>query len=224
MASRDSEEGWDAVAGIKRSSWFDWTTPITLLLVSFSILNTYNLATRTRSYKFHRRKDPLASPHAKFVVTNLDLEPVAQPSLSRRLRTDLWYGYSYFWRFLLGLQPPNKGTSPKEKTSRVQQLEIWEPSEMELELFSIYSPAHALLWLAIASSNWLLSLLIMVLIGVQLNVLVHAYSQLIKDKQIIASETMKEYNDVFVNPRINPIRRDVAVMTHQSEVVNVWEE
>jgi hypothetical protein len=55
---------------------------------------------------------------------------------------------------------------------------------------------------------------------------------------------MKEYNDVvscmnsmnlkhmilliiscqFVNPRINPIRRDVAVMTHQSEVVNVWEE
>jgi hypothetical protein len=69
----------------------------------------------------------------------------------------------------------------------------------------------------------------------------HAYSQLLKDKQIIASETMKEYNDVvsiinfmkailsiiscqFVNPRINPIRRDVAVMTHQSEVVNVWEE
>jgi hypothetical protein len=135
--------------------------------VSFSILNTYNLATRNRSYKFHRRKDPLASPHAKFVVTNLDLEPVAQPSLSRRLRADLWYSYSYFWRFLLGMQPPNKGTPPREKTSRVQQLEIWEPSEMELELFSIYSPAHALVWLAIVSSNWLLSLLIMVLIGVQ---------------------------------------------------------
>jgi len=133
------------------------------------MLNTYNLSMRNRAYKFHRRKDPLASPHAKFVVTNLDLEPLAQPSLSRRLGTDLWYGYSYFWRFLLGWQPPNKRTPPREKTSRVQQLEIWEPSEMELELFSIYSPAHSLVWLAIVSSNWLLSLLIMVLIGVQVH-------------------------------------------------------
>lgn len=28
----------------------------------------------------------------------------------------------------------------------------------------------------------------------------------------------------FVYPRINPIRKDVAVMTHQSEIVNVWED
>jgi len=28
----------------------------------------------------------------------------------------------------------------------------------------------------------------------------------------------------FVIPRINPIRRDAAVMTHQAEVVNVWED
>ena len=27
----------------------------------------------------------------------------------------------------------------------------------------------------------------------------------------------------FVYPRVNPIRRDVAVMTHESEIVNLWE-
>jgi hypothetical protein len=26
MASRDSEEDWDALTGIKRSSWFDWVS------------------------------------------------------------------------------------------------------------------------------------------------------------------------------------------------------
>lgn len=26
----------------------------------------------------------------------------------------------------------------------------------------------------------------------------------------------------FVIPRINPIRKDAAVMTHQAEMVNVW--
>jgi len=76
----------------------------------------------------------------------------------------------------------------------------------------------------------------------QLNALTYAYTLLMKDKQILSSETMREYNDgvsihlrialphaepifsQFVYRRINPIRKDVAVMTHQSEVVNVWEK
>ncbi|KAF8964693.1 hypothetical protein BDZ97DRAFT_1939044 [Flammula alnicola] len=224
LASHDSEEGWDRLSGVQKSSWFDWTTPITIILISASILNTYNMWTRTKNYKFHHRTDPIASPHAKFVTTTLDLVPLAQPSLSERIRSNLWYAFSFSWRFLLGLQPPKRATAPKEKTSRVLELDTWDPNEMELELFSIYSPAHALLWLAMGSSNWLFSLMIMGVVGVQLNALTHSYTQLLKDKQIISSETMKEYNDVFVNPRINPIRRDVAVMTHQAEVVSVWEE
>ncbi|PPQ93315.1 hypothetical protein CVT25_014444 [Psilocybe cyanescens] len=224
LARNDNEEGWDIVSGTNKSSWFDWTTPITLFLVLFSVFTTYNLATRTRSYKFHHRTDPLASPHAKFVVTNLDLEPLARPALGRRIRSNLWYSFLYFWRFLFGMQPPARPTLPKGKTSRVQELEVWEPSEMDLELFSIYSPAHAVLWLAMGSSSWLHSLVIMGIVGLQLNVLTHSYTQLLKDRQILASETMKEYNDGFVYPRINPIRKDVAVMTHQSEIVNVWED
>jgi hypothetical protein len=68
-----------------------------------------------------------------------------------------------------------------------------------------------------------------------------SYEMLNKDKEIIATEVLNEYNQgvgmfctffcaslitslQFVYPRILPIRKDVAVMTHQSEVVNVWEE
>lgn len=143
------------------------TTPITLVLFLLSGFNTYNLYTRTRTYKFHHRTDPLASPHAKFVVTDLDLEPLARPSLSHRVRANLWFSFSYFWRFLLGMQPPTRPAPPRGKTSRVQELVAWDPSEMELELFSLYSPAHALLWLAMGSSNWFYSILIMGLVSLQ---------------------------------------------------------
>ena len=65
------------------------------------------------------------------------------------------------------MQLPHAGPATKEATSKVQELEVWTPSEMETELFSIYSPAHALLWLAIGSTNWLLSILIMGLVSLQ---------------------------------------------------------
>ncbi|KAF9482766.1 hypothetical protein BDN70DRAFT_800922 [Pholiota conissans] len=224
LANRDSEEGWDRISGVRRTAWFDWTTPITLVLIFSSVLNTYYMCTQTKNYKFHRRSEPIASPHAKFVTTTLDLDPLELPTTAQRIRSNLWYALSYSWRFLFGMRPPKRPLPPKEKTSRTLEMDIWDPKEMELELFSIYSPAHALLWLAMGSSNWLISVLIMGLVGIQLNTLTHSYTQLLKDKQVLSAETMKEYNDIFVNPRLNPIRHDVAVMTHQSEVVNVWED
>lgn len=98
------------------------------------------------------------------------------------------------------------------------------PGEFELTVFCAYSPAHAFLWMATTSNNWMLMLTLMGIVGMQLHVLVLTYKALIKDKEIIAAEVMYEYNEHFVYPRINPIRKDVAVMTHQSEVVNVWED
>jgi len=61
-------------------------------------------------------------------------------------------------------------------------------------------------------------------VGAQSNAMTHSYKALLKDKEIISAEVFNEYNQGFVYPRINPVRKDVAVMTHQSEVVNVWEE
>lgn len=143
------------------------TTPITILLMSFSVLNTYNLSTRTKHYQFLRRQDPISSPNANFVVTKMDLERLERPSWGKRTRLNMWYALSLSWRFLFGMQPPHAGPAIKETASKVQELEVWTPSEMETELFSIYSPAHALVWLAIGSTNWLLSILIMGLVSLQ---------------------------------------------------------
>lgn len=73
----------------------------------------------------------------------------------------------------------------KEKTTRVQELYVWEPTELELELVSIYSPAHALIWLGMGSSNWVLSLLVMVVLSLQVScgtLLVHCKLTGEKDK------------------------------------------
>lgn len=61
----------------------------------------------------------------------------------------------------------NKPLPPK--TTRVHQLSVWNPGELELELFSLYSPIHALLWLATSSANWMLMLFIMGFTGVQVS-------------------------------------------------------
>lgn len=183
-ASHESDNSWDSLSRGQNDTWFDWvgnlyvhfimssdlvlqTTPITILLMSFSVLNTYNLSTRTKHYQFLRRQDPISSPNANFVVTKMDLERLERPSWGKRIRLNLWYALSFSWRFLFGMQLPHAGPATKEATSKVQELEVWTPSEMETELFSIYSPAHALLWLAIGSTNWLLSILIMGLVGLQ---------------------------------------------------------
>jgi Protein of unknown function (DUF2418) len=181
-ASHESDNSWDSLSRGQSDTWFDWvgslyvvfmstdlvlqTTPITILLMSFSVLNTYNLSTRTKHYQFLRRQDPISSPNAKFVVTKMDLERLERPSWGKHIRLNLWYALSLSWRFLLGMQLPHAGPVIKE-TSKVQELEVWTPSELETELFSIYSPAHALLWLAIGSTNWLLSIFIMGLVGLQ---------------------------------------------------------
>lgn len=140
------------------------------MLILSSLVNTYYMCTRTRNYQFLRPTGPISSPSAKYVVTTLDLEPLERPTPGQRMRASLWYALCFAWRFLFGLQPPKRPAPIKEKTKRIQEMNIWDPNEFELELFSIYSPAQSLLWLAMASSNWLLSVLIMGVVGFQVRI------------------------------------------------------
>jgi hypothetical protein len=118
-------------------------------------------------YRFHQRIDPLSSPNAKTVAAELDFEPLKPPSLGAQLRSGACYAFSYSWRWLLGMKPPSMNKPLPPKTAQVQQLSIWSPGELELELFSLYSPIHALLWLAVSSSNWILMFFVMGLTGAQ---------------------------------------------------------
>jgi len=214
----ESATGWEEMyMETEDQSWFDWTFPAQILLIGVTVLNSIYLFSRTRTYDLNLQPSTLVnSPNAKFVATVTD--PPPPPSLPVRL----WKAFVTFWRFLLNISATTAKNTPK--ISRVQQLEIWNPADFEKELFLIYSPANFLMWTVTNGSNWIWMLMLMPLVWVQVSTLNNAFQMLVKDKEIIAAEVMHEYDEKFVIPRINPIRRDAAVMTHQAEVVNVWED
>lgn len=228
------------------------TVPASIILFSAAILNTLYLFTRTRLYQLTLARDPVSSPHAAFVSRPRAVRtpsdngaPRPYSSIGSMLWTvlgHLWHGFVISVRFLLNLSPPKdrqKVLNGSTDSERIQQLEVWSPSPLESNIFAIYSPVHALLWTAWTSANWMLLFCIMVAVSVQLNMTTRAYEALLKDKAIIAAEVLHEYDEKvrplpdnvehltdslqFVYPRVNPIRKDAAVMTHESEVVDVWQ-
>ncbi|TBU65603.1 hypothetical protein BD310DRAFT_911677 [Dichomitus squalens] len=241
----DSDLGWeDMYREHEGEAWFDWTTPTTIILVSATVLNTLYLFTRTRTYYLNLANEPVSSPHASFIKRPRgpsrtsssspnpnDDDPFQKrsvPSLAWSLFVSvlkaLWRFLVVSARFLLNLSPPKtRPPQPWEEDERVQALEVWTPGELEMALFGIYSPVHALLWMATTSANWILMFFVMFIVGAQSRALARSYEALLKDRAIIAAEVMHEYNENFVVPRINPVRKDAAVMTHESEMVNVWE-
>ncbi|KAG1715692.1 hypothetical protein ID866_1455 [Astraeus odoratus] len=242
-ATSDSDLGWEDLYWERsQQSWFDWTVPTTCLLFIASTLNAMHLFTQTRTYRLHMRTkaDPVSSPHITFVTSPkrerlpVDEEPV-RPTFTKRILRLLgsillivWRAFVCFVRFLLGISSATPSTSSPPRgapAEQIQQLEVWTPGELERTLLSVYSPAHALLWICTDSSNWIVMCTLMVIVGIQIGALVQAYEGLVKDRAVLAAEVMHEYNEGFVYPRINPVRRDVAVMTHQSEMVdNIWED
>jgi Protein of unknown function (DUF2418) len=142
---------------------------MTFLLIAASVLNAFFLFSRLRLYRLHRRPDPVSSPNAKFVSADLDYEPLQPPSLISRISSGAWYTFCASWRFLLNMNPPSTKYGGGPTMSKVQQLEVWIPGELEMTLFCIYSPIHPLLWMATTSANWMFMLLIMSGVGVQVS-------------------------------------------------------
>ncbi|KAK7693708.1 hypothetical protein QCA50_003280 [Cerrena zonata] len=233
----DSDLGWeDMYREDEGRPWFDWTVPVSILLIGASILNAMSLFTRTKIYQLNLAREPVASPNAKFVPrSSSDSSRSSTPtttSTPSKLISFLFSLLKHFWRafvisvrFLLNLSPPkSQQTSGGVWGERVQQLEVWTPGELEMFLFSVYSPVHALLWMATNSANWMIMLVVMFITGAQLRAMTRSYEALLKDKAIISAEVLHEYDEKFVYPRINPIRKDAAVMTHEAEMVNCWED
>jgi hypothetical protein len=137
---------------------------MTCLLIMAASLNTLFLFTHTKLYHLHLQPDPVASSHARFVSA-----PTDPPSLTSRLRTYAWGAFLAFWRFLLGISPSSSPGSSAYGGPRVQELEVWTPSEGELMLFSIYSPIHVVLWMLWNAGNWIMMAAIMVGVGFQVS-------------------------------------------------------
>ena len=147
------------------------TVPTTCLLIIITSLNTLFLFTHTKLYHLHLQHEPVASSHARFVSV-----PTDPPALASRLRTYAWGLFFAFWRFLLGITPSSSPGSSAYGGRRVQELEVWTPSEGELMLFCIYSPIHVVLWMLWNAGNWIMMAAVMAGISFQVCIIVPSFT------------------------------------------------
>lgn len=110
--------------------------------------------------------------------------------------------------------------SKRIEPDKVQQLDMWMPEDLYLHIFSLYPPPVAVLWHLTNSSNFYYLCLAIGMSLVQTNIVVTAFSNLLQDKQIVASEVMHEYDTQFVYPRIFRPTRDMGTMTNEAEMID----
>lgn len=146
---------------------------MTIVLFGCALLNLMRLFTQTKLYYLTLAAEPVSSPHAAFVRRPRSPSPTPTTprtvlSIIFTILSALWHALVVSIRFLFNLSPPkDRETEATARFERVQQLEVWEPGKVEMELFAIYSPVHAVLWMGTGSSNWMLMLGAMVGVSVQ---------------------------------------------------------
>lgn len=98
---------------------------------------------------------------------------------------------------------------PISASERIYTLRVWDVYEAPLWLFTyvisidarVYSPAHALWW-SVAGSlglhpavTWLLTATMLALFSAQAYMLAREYEALLKDRQLLQSEMLHEYDE-----------------------------
>ncbi|KAF9513576.1 hypothetical protein BS47DRAFT_1329438 [Hydnum rufescens UP504] len=206
-----------------------WTSVVIAFLLAFSIVNALYLFTRIRSYHLHYRNELVNSTHASLISKDI-LDPPPPPTISQRALKLVAQSFRTAWRLVFGTSPRPEDLIPidlQPGSNKVQQLDLWNPGDLETALFMhvsflIYSPAHFLAWKIFSAENWFYSFFSMGLISLQMYTLVFAYTALIKDKAILSAEVLHEYDAKFVTPRLHPIKKDKSVMTHEAVMVDDW--
>ncbi|KAG8768085.1 hypothetical protein FRC20_011018 [Serendipita sp. 405] len=232
------EDGWEALGlpiydeygAEEEQVWITWSMILHASLLTLAIANTLRMLTRTRIYDFQLRGEfsqPIASVNASFIPSpvkrgTFQSKQASDPTiLSRLFRLFLMFGrwIAHAWRFLLH-HPSSARSIEREDGPKIQRVEMWDPSQRELVLFQTYSPLHAMLWYIIQSNNWMIMCCIMAMTSFQLGIVVKSYSHLVKDRQIVDAEVLNEYQQRFVNPRLNVVKKDACVMTHEAEMIH----
>lgn len=134
---------------------------------------------------------------------------------------------------------PESRSHPDE-TRDVWEVSVWDPTPLSLRLFAIFSPVHVLIYflaLPMASNTFsspgfvnfpsppvtntvgtiFMILATQFILSVQLIYTQMSFTQQAKDTTLIHKEVLHEYDQKFVHPRLNVLKRDVAVQTANRE-------
>jgi hypothetical protein len=250
-------------------AWRWLATMIAFSVFIAAIANAYHLFTARRRYSLWMKPttEKLSSENASFVDLPhaLDEEPhlsfhdrilnVVSSISWAAVRAGFWLveqalhrlrQIPYFGAVIRFLFPPTLSrrlrSSPSESESnQMHAIDMWSAPDVQLRVFCLYSPLHAVFYVSNLKSNrglshFLFLLSLMAMASAQVTLLAHFYNGMIKDKNVIAGEVMHEYNEKvspvreevgivtksfpfkFVNPRAMPMSRDAWTMTDEAEV------
>jgi hypothetical protein len=189
-----------------------WLRAFCVLLVSAmvlaSLLNTFYVFTSTRKYRlFERNLEELPrTPSARRV--RVEDSPIAASPI-KYIVDKLSFGTA------------EQRAHPDEARD-VVELSIWDPPPLCLRLFTLFSPAHLIVYWSFLPTSPLDSMpsvtivrtiILAGLITAQSFALESFFTQQVQDKLILSQEVLHEYDTKYVHPSINRAARDVAIQT-----------
>lgn len=181
-------------------------------LSAFALVNT--------AYTFWRRKH--------YRLFEADIDNVPNTPSARRVRLE---GQSSaaaasplrFMASLLGTETTQSRAHPDAKRD-VWEIAVWDPLPVSLRIFCYFSPGHAFIyWLFLPtlateprpSVKIFSAIVLALLLSLQLSSLQTFFSQHAKDAAFISKEVLHEYDTKYVQPRTQPLYRDVGTQFHE---------
>ncbi|WFD44593.1 hypothetical protein MPSI1_003261 [Malassezia psittaci] len=207
---------------------------LSLALLSVALYNTYLLFSRKRTYRlWHKREKARQNPHTGYSIespchigrptsgsaSSKNLETIRIVRRTRLMISDLAKSCGRQIPILEWFIPPAPISEGKSAREQVHTLRVWDCLDAPLYLFSLYSPAHAVWWMIAGSWNlgpvttWILTIVILGLISLQSYYLAEQFTALLRDRQVLSAEVLREYDEKFVLPRAMPLVRDASTMT-----------
>ncbi|GAM88287.1 hypothetical protein ANO11243_063200 [Dothideomycetidae sp. 11243] len=200
--------------GRSGSGWFRWLCLlVSHTLAVMAVLNATYTFCRTRHYRLFESSidETPSTPSARRV--NVNASPASASPLG------------YLRSFVTSASAQSRA-HPDQKRD-VWEIRVWDPKDLNLELFTSFSPGHVLIyWLFLPTTSSdprpsvtvVTSLLLSALLSVQLVALCKSFTQQTKDLRIINKEVMNEYDTKFVHPTFNHPVRDVGTQTIETAV------
>lgn len=93
----------------------------------------------------------------------------------------------------------------------VYEMHVWDPSKFQLFLFSGFNPFNLLIIKLINELSIWKILFIVLIFNCQLYWVIDKFFILLNDKQILYQEMFSEYNNKYVKPKTEILKRDVGI-------------
>ena len=118
-----------------------------------------------------------------------------------------------------------------DETRDVWEIGVWDPTPLSLHLFALFSPVHVAIYFLSLPLNSMVAgspivgyegstsptavyftvIMSQVLLSLQIIFIKSSFIQQRQDHKVIGSQVMHEYDQKYVHPRLNVIKRDVAI-------------